>query len=66
MTAILKTNKSALILHDIDPEICELIKTCVETVDSELDVNPEITISTIYNLLLSRKYAINYQRNRIT
>lgn len=44
MTAILKTNKSALILHDIDPEICELIKTCVETVDPELDVNPEITV----------------------
>lgn len=44
MTAILRTAKSALILHDIDPAICELIRKCVETVDTELDKNPQIIV----------------------
>jgi alkylated DNA repair dioxygenase AlkB len=42
MTEVLRTNRSALILHDIDAEICDLIKTCIEHVDPELDLNPEI------------------------
>lgn len=42
MTTILQTETSALILHDLEPEICSLIENCVETIDSELDVNPEI------------------------
>jgi len=45
MTAVIKTTQSVLILHDIDAAICELIKRCVETVDKELDVNPEIIVS---------------------
>lgn len=44
MTVVLKTDRSALILHELDAEVCELIKTCVETVDLELDVNPEIMV----------------------
>lgn len=44
MTDVIKTTQSALILHDIDAAICELIKRCVETVDKELDVNPEIIV----------------------
>lgn len=44
MTTILQTKKSALILHDIDTAICELIKTCIATVDTELDKNPEIIV----------------------
>ena len=44
MTSVLQTEKSALILHDFEPEICNLIEKCVETVDSELDVNPEIRV----------------------
>ncbi len=44
MTTVLETKRSALILHDIDEENGELIKKCVETVDSELDLNPEIMV----------------------
>lgn len=44
MTSVLQTEKSALILHDLEPEICNLIEDCVEAVDSELDINPEIRI----------------------
>ena len=44
MTSILQTENSALILHDLDEDIYNLIEKCVETVDSELDVNPEIRV----------------------
>ena len=44
MSDVLRTDKSALVLHDLTPEICELIRTCIEAVDSELDVNPEIVV----------------------
>ena len=44
MTDILRTEKSQLLIHDLEEEICELIKICVETVDEELDVNPEIIV----------------------
>jgi alkylated DNA repair dioxygenase AlkB len=42
MKTILETENSALILHELEEDICNLIKICVEVVDSELDVNPEI------------------------
>mgnify|MGYP002634563107 CR=1 FL=1 len=44
MTNILETDISALILHELPYEICELIRICVETVDLELDINPEIIV----------------------
>ena len=44
MTAMLKTEKSALILHDLDIEIVSLIEKCVNKVDKELDFHPEIII----------------------
>lgn len=44
MTAVLKTENSALILHDIDIETAKLIEKCVQVCDSELIVNPEIKI----------------------
>lgn len=44
MTSILRTEKSALILHNLEEEICNLIQICVEVVDSELDINPEIMV----------------------
>lgn len=44
MSTILETENSALILHDLEPEICNLIEQCVQVVDPELDVNPEIMI----------------------
>ena len=44
MTTLLKTQTSALILHEIDADICQLIETCVRTIDIELDVNPEIIV----------------------
>jgi alkylated DNA repair dioxygenase AlkB len=42
METVLRTENSALILHDLEPEIWELIKVCIETVDGELDVRPKI------------------------
>jgi hypothetical protein len=44
MTTLLQTEKSALILHDLEPEICNLIEECIEAIDLELDVNPEIIL----------------------
>ena len=44
MTTLLQSENSALILHDLEPEICNLIEECVQTVDLELDVNPEIIL----------------------
>jgi len=44
MTTVLKTEKSSLVLHDLEPEIIKLIEKCVESVDPELDVNPPIMI----------------------
>ena len=44
MKTILETENSALILHELEEDICNLIKICVEVVDSELDLNPEIMV----------------------
>ena len=44
MTEILSTERSKLILHDLDSDIVELIKQCVDEVDDELDHHPEIII----------------------
>lgn len=42
MTAILQTASSALILHVLDEEMREVLKQCVDAVENELDVKPEI------------------------
>jgi alkylated DNA repair dioxygenase AlkB len=39
-----QTEKSALVLYDIKPHMIEIIKNCVDTIDSELEVQPEILI----------------------
>lgn len=44
MTVILRREHSQLVIHNLEEEICELIKVCVETVDEELDVKPEIMV----------------------
>ena len=44
METLIKTNNSALILHDIEPEISTLLKQCVEEIDNELDFHPSIII----------------------
>ncbi len=41
---IIETQNSALILHDLEPHISDLVKICVETVDAELHVNPEVVV----------------------
>jgi alkylated DNA repair dioxygenase AlkB len=42
METIIQTNCSSLILHNIDESICLLIERCIEKIDEELDVDPEI------------------------
>jgi len=44
MNTILRTELSALNVYDLEPEICELLKQCINTVDAELDVKPEIMV----------------------
>jgi alkylated DNA repair dioxygenase AlkB len=44
MTTLLKTATSALILHELDTNICHLIETCVRSIGEELDVNPAIIV----------------------
>jgi len=44
MNTILQTEKSSLVVHELDEYAMNLIQCCVETVDNELDVNPEIKI----------------------
>lgn len=41
---LIRTDKSELILHDLDEGIDSLIERCVRSVDEHLDVNPEIRI----------------------
>lgn len=44
MTTILHSENSALILYDLDENMMEIVKQCVETVDSELDVRPPVIV----------------------
>lgn len=44
MEVLIKTDRSALITYDLEPEIIALLEQCVQEVDSELDHHPEITI----------------------
>jgi len=44
MTTVLHTENSALILHDLDENMMEIVRQCVETVDSELDVKPPVMV----------------------
>lgn len=44
MTTILQTSTSALILHELDKNIIDLIELSIRAVDTELDVNPTIIV----------------------
>jgi len=44
MDTILRTKHSALNVYALEPEICELLKQCINTIDTELDVKPEILV----------------------
>ena len=44
MTTVLKTDDSALVLHDLPSDIIELIELCVNSVDAVLDVKPPIIV----------------------
>jgi len=41
---VIKTEQSALVLYELDADKLELLKTCCETIDSLLDLKPEIII----------------------
>ena len=44
MTTLIKTDRSELILHDLDTDINSLVEQCVREADSFLDIRPEIRI----------------------
>ena len=44
MTTVLYSANSSLILHDLEDDIMALVAQCVEVVDSELDVRPQIMV----------------------
>lgn len=44
METLIKTENSAFIVHELEPEIMLLLEQCVCEVDSELDYHPEIKI----------------------
>ncbi len=44
MQTLIKTENSALIIHELDPEIVQLLEQCVNLVDDELDEHPEIMV----------------------
>lgn len=44
METLIKTEKSALVTHELEPEIMALLEQCVQEIDSELDYHPEIKI----------------------
>jgi alkylated DNA repair dioxygenase AlkB len=44
MTAVIQTEKSALMVHDLDPEKIMLLQECSEEVDDKLIFHPEIKI----------------------
>lgn len=44
METLIKTEKSALITHNLEPEMVMILEECVQQIDSELDYHPEIKI----------------------
>ena len=44
METLIKTEKSALIIHELEPEIVAILEQCVKEVDAELDYHPAIKI----------------------
>ena len=42
MTTVIQTNRSALLLHELDDDTFDLVQTCVNAVDTELNVTHEI------------------------
>lgn len=54
---VIKTVKSALILHDLDEEIISLLEKCVDKVDSKLDFHPEIIL---YGHVCHQKRSIGF------
>lgn len=44
MTTVLMTDKSSLVVHDLDDSIIELLSDCVKEVDQQLDHRPEIKV----------------------
>ena len=44
MKAVIDTDRSALVLHKIDSEMCDIIRQCAEICDPELLVKPDIIV----------------------
>jgi len=57
MTTVLGTRSSALVLHTMDADMVALAALCVETVDAELDIKPEIKV---YNKVCHQQRNVGY------
>lgn len=44
METLIKTDASALITHELEPEILVILEQCIQEIDTELDYHPEIII----------------------
>jgi alkylated DNA repair dioxygenase AlkB len=44
MTTLLQTQKSSLIIHDLDDDMVQLIEECIEKIEPELLINPPIIL----------------------
>lgn len=44
METLIRTEQSALIVHDMEPRMMEVLAQCVQAVEAELDYHPEIKV----------------------
>jgi len=63
MISVINTGKSQLLLHPLEPERFELVKSCVETVDPLLIHNPPIMV---YGKLAHQRRSIGFFSNEST
>lgn len=60
MTAVIQTEQSSLLLHDVDQSEIDLLKTCSEEVDEKLMFHPEIRI---FNQVFHQNRSIGFFSN---
>jgi len=63
MTTLLKTEKSALNVYELEPKIIALVAQCVLTIENELDYHPEIKI---FNKICHQQRSVGFYSDTST
>lgn len=57
MTTVLRTDKSSLVVHELDHLVIELLNDCVKEVDPQLDYRPEIKV---FNKICNQQRSVGF------